>query len=99
MSPSEFTFKIEMDNNTKEAMESIDYDGVLHVEELNNLSLEALEAPGIFTMLDDPLLFKWDSIYEDPKIVITCYELNESIEDKEVIILCDRYFPDWRVKE
>lgn len=26
MSPQEFTFKIEMDNNTKDAVESVDYD-------------------------------------------------------------------------
>ena len=28
MSPQEFTFKIEMDNNTKEAFESIDYEAI-----------------------------------------------------------------------
>lgn len=52
-SPNEFTFKIEMDNNTKEAIDSIDYNSI------NNeiiWSCPMLLEKGTYTFIDGSLI-------------------------------------------
>lgn len=54
MSPQEFTFKIEMDNNTREAFESIDY------EMINNDTIFDLGNPVNYFNCSDEVILKAD---------------------------------------
>ena len=68
MSPSEFTFKIEMDNNTKDAVESIDYESITDMPVYINLWIAPSENWTMVTYTNDELFINGEKAgrFEEP---------------------------------
>ena len=75
-SPRDFTFKIEMDNNTKDAFQSINYSEINEIQEYPNNLYEDCEYDGCNYVCE----------YEDGTSISTlryCYNMSDDYKEKK----------------